>query len=142
MKTIHVDMDELIFAMQNHDGLIDNYLDTETGTIIPLGDDLDILDDDEWGEKIEEDESGRFLYIKPFDSQDGYRIMEDFIESLTDTEVKQKLSNAIQMSKPFRRFKDQLLAYPEIRERWFTYEEKQLREYILGWLADNGIQIQ
>jgi hypothetical protein len=40
----------------------------------------------------------------------------------------------------FRRFKDLLFDYPRERERWFTFQDEQIRQRVLDWLASRGIQ--
>ena len=134
-------MEELIFAMQDHSYFLNHYLDTKTGDIIPLSEDSDCIEEEEDRDKIESDESNRFIYIEPIGSSESYRIMEDFIYQISNNEIKMKLSQAINRSKPFRRFKDQLSEYPDIEEKWFEYNDSRMKEYALEWLKNNGIKI-
>jgi len=41
---------------------------------------------------------------------------------------------------PFRSFKNALLAYPQLRERWFAFHEKSLAQLAREWLDDQGIE--
>jgi hypothetical protein len=50
------------------------------------------------------------------------------------------LWRSIQGSRPFRRFKDTLLDYPQERERWFEFEAQQGRRRALEWLEDEEIE--
>ncbi len=136
---LKIDLGDLIFAMQNRDSWYDQYLDLKDGEIR-------LAEDKEGGDAFigeEEIESnpGRFLPIETFPSNDGFRLMEEFIEGVENKKIQEKLIKAISGGKPFRNFKDALPEFPEIREAWFKFEEKRMKEYALEWLKDNDIEI-
>lgn len=62
---------------------------------------------------------------------ESYREMEDFISTIRDTHLQEILSVAIQGAGAFRRFKDVLFRYPEQRENWFKYKDRNLEQHIL-----------
>jgi len=49
------------------------------------------------------------------------------------------LTDAINGGKLFRRFKDILTDYPDLRDEWFKFEEAAYREAAQRWLKENGI---
>jgi len=62
--------------------------------------------------------------------------MEDFIATVTDKNLQEKLEIAISGKGAFRRFKAVLISYPEERQRWFDFHEKAMREYVNEWVED------
>lgn len=69
----------------------------------------------------------------------GYRIMEDFIDSLTDTNAKEKLLRAIRGKGAILRFKD-TVSYLGIHEDWFAFQREAYMEIAKRWCRDNGLK--
>jgi len=90
--------------------------------------------------RIAEDTTDRYVAIPPADSREGYRDMEDFIDTLSDERLQELLSVAIQGSGAFRRFKDVLARYPVERERYFKFKDQRVRERMMEWL--NSLDIE
>ncbi|MHB8422794.1 MAG: UPF0158 family protein [Leptospirales bacterium] len=91
----------------------------------------------EWARKILQDETG---YV-PLPSRweiDEYRIMEDFIDSLTDETVRNDLYRAIRGKGAFRTFKDRICDLG-VREAWFEYREAAFRKIAVEWCEEHGI---
>lgn len=81
-----------------------------------------------------------YLYIQPRPSREGYRTMQRFIETVAEPKLKEALSSALVGKGAFRRFKDQLLDYPEIRQQWFAFKDAEVYAYIRSWLEREGIK--
>jgi nicotinamidase-related amidase len=81
-----------------------------------------------------------FLYIQPRPSREGYRTMQRFIETVSEPRLKEALSAALVGKGAFRRFKDQLLDYPEVRQQWFAFKDAEVYSYIRDWLAREGVK--
>ncbi|MDI6807255.1 MAG: UPF0158 family protein [Candidatus Aenigmarchaeota archaeon] len=129
VDTSKIDMDELIFALQTHFESLTSYLDLKTGKVLTFGE-----EEEELIEKIEKNVPERYVYIEPIPSSISYGWMEEFIEMVEDENLREKLEIAIDGPGAFRRFKNVLLGYPEVRERWFEFERKKLEEYAKDWL--------
>jgi nicotinamidase-related amidase len=86
------------------------------------------------------DPAEEFLYIQPRPSREGYRTMQRFIETVSEPKLKEALSAALVGKGAFRRFKDQLLDYPEVRQQWFAFKDAEVYAYIRDWLAGEGIK--
>jgi hypothetical protein len=84
----------------------------------------------------------RFVAVPQADSREGYRDMEDFIDTVADNHLQELLSVAIQGQGAFRRFKDVLLNYPRERERWFKFKDTCLRQRVVDWLESIGIEAE
>ncbi len=105
--------------------------------------DIDYDEDDEDDEDDdiitpEDPEFGYELWQQvPFEeSWEGYNRMVTFTESVRNLRLKNSLSNALHGRKPFRHFKDVLLHYPEDREKWFTFEQRERERKASDWLAE------
>lgn len=90
--------------------------------------------------RVERDFGGRYVPIPHADSDEAYRDMEDFVSTVEDEQLQGRLTQAIGHRRPFRRFKDVLEDYPEDRERWFNFSNGRIRERVLEWLEDEGIE--
>ncbi|XJZ26935.1 UPF0158 family protein [Bacillota bacterium Lsc_1132] len=70
------------------------------------------------------DEDGseeRYLKIPTIDSAEAFRLMENFAASVEDKRKSDKLFDALDKPKPFRRFKDTLFNL-DLRDQWFDFE--------------------
>jgi hypothetical protein len=143
MATIRIDVDDLTTALSDHEN--EWVLDLQTGEVLMAewvrdptmhGDMGLVLDADPGeGEEGELDplESGRFRWISSIPSHDGFRWMERFAGQ-QDDRVRDRLADALDRPRPFRRFHDALLDFPAVRDAWFRYEEQRLREEAEAWL--------
>jgi len=133
MGKVSVNVGDLIEAFDTHFDETAYYLDLKTGEILFVSeyDNIDNLK-----EKIENDSTGRYVYIKQISSPEGYRQMEDFIDMITDKNLQEKLEIAISGKGAFLRFKDVLISCPEERQRWFDFHEKAMRGYANEWVED------
>lgn len=143
VKRIKVDWDVLCHAFEDASGEADYYLDTKTGEVIMIS---DLVMDSEECEKIRDeidaDTEDRYLYVEKQMPWEGYQDMEDFIETVEDKDLREKLCVSINGRGAFRRFKDVLLNYPEEQERWFTFHNACLEERILDWLEAAGYEVE
>jgi Uncharacterised protein family (UPF0158) len=141
MKRLPVDVAALQTALEDYDGglgLHTYWFDTQTGEVIFLTEDLE--EQDELRQQIEEDATNRFAMIEPISSHDGFRIMEDFVESLPHTRLREKLEWCLGGPKPFRRFKDALHENKAVQEKWYEFHDKALERYGIEWLAELDIE--
>lgn len=128
-----VNLDDLCEALQDHSFEHSWWFDPETGTV-------DLWSDyvrDELGEKHPEDRG--FVAIEALDSSDAWQDMADFAASLPDPDIRRRLERAIEGRGAFRRFKDELLDHPDLREAWFALADARMERRALQWLADKGV---
>lgn len=86
----------------------------------------------------DEDDPDRWLAVRCQGSRDGYRDMEDFIETVQDEDWADRLSIAISGRGAFRRFKDVLGHWPGELERWYAFSGERQRGRARAWLAAAG----
>lgn len=83
----------------------------------------------------------RIVGVPTDEPTDGYRDMELFVEQITDTDVYNRLSRALEGGSPFRRFKDALQSYPALEDRWYEFREERMAARVLEWLAGEEIEV-
>lgn len=155
-KKLKVDLSELVFEMEMGDNMErSGYLDTETGEIISMPDEMMRAVEDgetaedviEWDEDLAEtadqvlgDEKNRFLLIPKRESREGHEIMVAFAETVKSKSLREKLSLALDGKGAFRRFRTVLNQHPEELERWYAFKDDRMREEAVQWLLENGIE--
>jgi Uncharacterised protein family (UPF0158) len=157
-KKLRVDIFEVADAMESSfNGEHHHYLDTETGEVILIPDEIlsaiqdheseEVRDFRDWeksfaedAKKIESDKHKRYIEIPALESWEGYRHMEAFAETVRDKSLQEKLAIALDGKGAFGRFKNALLDYPTERERWFEFKNKQMAEEVRQWLESIEIE--
>ena len=80
----------------------------------------------------------RVLRIEPLPSRVLFCVMEDFANSLPESQEKERLLTSLRYRKPFSAFKH-TLSYTSQRENWFAFKEKQMQKIIEEWMGNEGI---
>jgi|GEM_PF-1393177 len=141
MKKLPVDLGELQLALEDYDGglgLHTYWFDRQIGEVIFLTEDLE--EQGELREQVEENTGDRFVQIEPIDSHDGFRIMQDFVETMRPSRLREKLELSLGGPKPFRRFKDALHENQAVQEQWHKFHDEALAGYAIEWLAELDIE--
>lgn len=126
-----VDLDGLCAALEDHSYEHSWWLDPRTGEIRFLG-----VDDDETPDDLDD---GGLLNIAALDSGEGYRDMADFVSAVSNRKAHDLLSRAIEGRGAFRRFKDTLFEFPDLREKWFAFHDARMHRRGLEWLVDHDL---
>ena len=141
MLKVTVSLDDLCDAYEMNSEEISHYLDVNTGEILirmdPL---LTGYKDEDLEEELEDEE--RYLELPTMESRDAYGLMVELVETVTSTELRDRLNAALNGRKPFRTFKDVLYDFPEERERWFRFEREVHKRNILRWLHEQHITLE
>ena len=141
-RRVSADLRELCAVFEDSSVVHRYYLGLLTGEIIFTSDEfMDAEERAELDENMEEGLRGRYISIPGASSREGYDDMEDFIETVEDASLKEKLYIAINGRGAFRRFKDVLLGYPKVRERWLKFKDARVAERVLEWLESEGIEL-
>ncbi|HUT21651.1 MAG TPA: UPF0158 family protein [Anaerolineae bacterium] len=90
--------------------------------------------------RVECDEVGRYIGIEPDDPYQNYNDMDNFIATLDDDELQDRLWDAIRGRGAFRYFKDLIARYPNVEEQWYAYKDARAKERLLRWLGDHDIE--
>jgi len=107
----------------------DCYYNSKTKQIIAIPNYSQISDQEEFNEdfqselkKVNEDDFIKIEILKSFES---FKIMEQFVEQLTDRQFKSELKNILQNKKPFQNFKNKI-DYSYFRESWFLFKQSEI----------------
>jgi Uncharacterised protein family (UPF0158) len=117
-----LDLDELCAALEDHSPESTWWIHTGDGRI-RLGD----PGEDGW------------LAIGSVGSHEGYRDMSEFVAGVHHRRAAELLDRAIAGRGAFRRFKDTLFEFPELREQWFRFRDARSRRRALRWLSEAGL---
>jgi hypothetical protein len=82
----------------------------------------------------------RYIAVPRAESRDGYQDMEEFIPTVRDQRLQDRLWRAIRGRGAFRRFKDVLADRPREERAWFAFRDARLRQRVLDWLEEEGIE--
>ena len=118
-----------------------------------IGDEIEYIEYDEepeipdWMEDEAElaleillDEEGRYVRIPERKSTVAHQSMSEFIETVDDAGLREKLSASLNGRGAFRRFKDALIKHSKERKRWHGHNAKAMRKEIAAWLDSLGIE--
>lgn len=79
------------------------------------------------------------LEIEPVTSRESYRDMADFTAGVQHRRAAALLDRAIEGRGAFRRFKNTLFEFPEVRDQWFRFRDARSRRRAVDWLAGTGL---
>jgi hypothetical protein len=158
MKKLNIDLDLLFqsFSFED-DGLCKEYLDTETGDIINISNEVSKVIDgqaaeeslEDWEKEIlrdayavSEDKSNRYILIPKIEASYFEAFIEEFIkERITSELLQRRLQKALSEVNTMRNFKNVLSDYPEELDLWYDFEEEKGKEYVEEWLMERGIEV-
>jgi hypothetical protein len=135
-----VDLEELSDLLEASGGSDGGCIDLETGDVWAAS------TIEFFSEKPEEDtpdfeDPDRWLYVGPEGSGEGYRDMEDFIDTVSNAGRADRLGIAIDGRGAFRRFKDTVSRWPEEEERWYRFSDERQRGRAREWLSAAGYRV-
>lgn len=90
-------------------------------------------------ESVEDLDERGVIRTGPVSSDEGYRDMEEFIDGVDDERARERLWSSIATGCPFRRFKDTLEDFPDLRDRWFAFHNRKIQRRAVEWLMDAEI---
>lgn len=130
-----IDLSELRTALEDHGDLHSWWIDTTTGELHLYGDGM-------WdGEAVEADwePSDGVRRIEPIGSREAYADLEDFTARVRDPNARRALETAIAGRGAFRRFKDALHGFPDLRQAWFKFHDARMERRAIEWLRDEDL---
>src|SRR5260370_3414802 len=79
------------------------------------------------------------VWVDPVPSGEAYRDLEDFVARVRDPRAHDLLERAITGRGAFRRFKDTLFEFPNLRAAWFAFHDRRMECRAIEWLLDQGL---
>jgi len=123
---------------QTHDIGSDVFINNRTGEIIELPNpdrNLYIELDEFFAEDLEKIEANSkdITKLECPESFESYKFMESFIDSLDESEIKDRLADAINQNKPFSKF-NHIIHNCDKREDWFEHKRLELEDRVIKLL--------
>jgi phage-related protein len=123
-------LDELVTAYLDNNFEHPYYLDVQTGEVIL---NMDEVYTGEPGIDWDDDENiDRYIDVPKIDSNEAFYVMTKFAKS-TESDPEEKLFDALDGRKPFRRFKDFLYEL-DLWDEWNDFEYKYAEKMIRSWV--------
>lgn len=114
------------------------FLNIKTNEIKTILDWDELASDEFWETELSEIEEspGKYIEFNKMDRDKGFRLMKDFVETVKDKELKKKLELGLNLSKPFKNFKD-IIDYDHVyRQRWFDFKHNYYIDLVKTQLED------
>lgn len=127
-----VDLDELCAALDDRTAGVSWWIDPGTGGIRSHLADVG-------GPGAGEPAGAGWRRIRRTESYESYRDMAEFVAAVHHRRAADLLDRAIAGRGAFRRFKDTLFEFPELRDQWFRFRNARARRRALHWLAGEGL---
>ena len=128
-----VDLADLALALEDNSREHSWWFDPVTGRLEPhFVDDLGEV-------ALDEGQAARLIAVEPLPPAVGYGDMEDFVAYVREPRTRGALERAIAGRGAFRRFKDSLLEYPELRRAWFDFHDVRGERRAIEWLLDRDL---
>ncbi len=124
-QALKLDSGDLVMAMRDQSR--EWMIDMKTGQLCMDPEEAALLLGSEEANAFAPADSKRVLAIPDFHGSDGYRLMQRFALEQAGREASPHLQKALEMSKPFRRFKDSLTEFPVDEARWFEFETEEMK---------------
>jgi hypothetical protein len=155
-RKVPVKLDDLVNEIEMQMDETFTYINTYTGEVITImSEEMRAAEDEEplekypdWQRenieeaiKILEDEDDAYLYFTLRNEYQEYEIIEEFIGTLSDDEVREELFDAIQGRGAFRRFKDGIIEHG-VEKQWYEYKEKKLKKIVIEWCKEKDLAIE
>ena len=71
-----------------------------------------------------------FTKIDKMSSRDSFQVMADFVETVNNKKLQEKLYSALNKNKPFRNFNNVVDNYEDLREAWFKFKNKKQIDWV------------
>lgn len=127
-----VNLASLAEALDDHGDMTAWWFDPATG-------EAELYMADGWGDsEVDEDHPDErgCVRVETFGSRDAYEVMVDFADAVGDRRAARMLQLALEGRGAFRRFKDTLFEFPELRQQWFEFSNIRGGQRAIRWLVD------
>jgi hypothetical protein len=71
-----------------------------------------------------------FTKIDKMSSGDSFQVMADFVETVNNKKLQEKLYSALNKNKPFRNFNNVVDNYEDLRQAWFKFKNKKQFDWV------------
>lgn len=125
-------IEELVDALDDRSGQFRYFFVIGQGRVMPFA------ADDPSARAIAERNDA--LVVRPLPPHHPQSLVDDFIESLSDGELAERLREARRSGQ--QRFLQVLSAFPRARRSWLSFRQRRLEQIAFEWLRDNGVDLK
>ena len=113
------------------------FIDPEKNELIFINDEID----DDVEKKLNEMGKEKYISIPERVPKDDFLILELFVYKIVEDDFNraEEFYKVLDGKKPFRRFRELLEKYPELKEKWFKFRENEIKNEAINWLCENNI---
>ena len=115
------------------------FINRDTGELItiPNEDNFSSFERGMWQNEMRTIKKSRkqLIEIEGMSSADSFRFMEQFISTVQDKEIKERLKQALGKNKPFMHFKLAIDSSGNERDRWFEFKQQRFIEWVKNQIA-------
>lgn len=99
---------------------------------VPEENDLTDMDLDSWKDdlKLLKKNSKEYHEIEKWSSSDGFEMMSEFANQVSDSRLQRRLFEALKKNKPFREFKFVIDNSGDFRQQWFDFKNKWQQDFV------------
>jgi len=99
---------------------------------VPEENDLTDVDLDPWKDDLEllKKNSKEYHEIEKWTSGDGFEMMSEFANQVSDNNFQRRLFEALKKNKPFREFKFVIDNSGDFRQQWFDFKNKWHQDFV------------
>lgn len=111
------------------------YYNSKTAEIIAIPCFSSVLEEEEFRKyfkaelKAVKKDKADLIKIQVLESFESFKIMEQFIDQMTDTRFKSELENILRKKKPFQNFKNSI-DNSNFRQEWFDFKKTELEKIV------------
>ncbi|MFI3255401.1 MAG: UPF0158 family protein [Eubacteriales bacterium] len=132
-------LEEIINALFTADDNVDCYYDKKKHEVFVVADYIEYeMSEDELEEYLDSDD---LLRLPSKYEIHEYKMMEEFIDTLTPSVAKEQLWEAIRGKGAFRRFK-QCVNYHGIEKMWYHFHDEGYRKIAIDWCEANHLEFK
>lgn len=113
----------------------DCYYNSKTDEIVAIPSFAQFSDEEDFKEafsesleKVEKHKTD-FIKFETLESYESFKIMELFVEQLSDQNLKSELENVLANKKPFQNFKHKI-DHSDYRQNWFDFKQNELEKRV------------
>ena len=132
LRPLAVDLEDLASILEGDSVHGGGRIDLTTGEVWPGSPYDDHVDADD-------DDPERWLWVEA-SSRDGWGDMADFVETVADAPLAERLDRAIHRPRAFRRFRAELDEQPDEFTRFHRFADERQRGRARRWLAERGLR--
>ncbi len=120
---------------QELDSGFDCYYNSKTDEIVSIPSFSQFSDEEDFKEAFNESlekvekHKADFIKFETLENFESFKIMELFVEQLSDKNLKSELENVLANKKPFQNFKNKV-DHSDFRQNWFEFKQKELEKRI------------